>query len=119
MKRRDCIQGMAAVATGSLAVMALSGCDAGSGERSRNASSGESVEHRVKKIVADQLGAVPKKLRAKTRFVEDLGADSLDAVELVMAFEHEFNVVIKDDVAVELRTIGDVVEFLEQAASKQ
>jgi acyl carrier protein len=65
--------------------------------------------------VADLLGSDPKVVTPESRFVEDLGADSLDTVELVMAAEEEFEVTISDDVAATLRTVGDLVRWLEKA----
>jgi acyl carrier protein len=65
-------------------------------------------------IVTEQLGLDPKTVKPESRFVEDLGADSLDTVELVMATEEEFDVAIPDEVAEKLRTVGDLVRWLEK-----
>ena len=73
------------------------------------------VAERVKKIVIDHLGVEPEKVVDKASFIDDLGADSLDIVELVMAFEEEFGVEIPDDAAETILTVGDAVKFLEQA----
>jgi acyl carrier protein len=73
------------------------------------------VAERVKKIVVEHLGVEPEKVVDKANFIDDLGADSLDTVELVMAFEEEFGVEIPDDAAETILTVGDAVKFLEKA----
>ena len=70
---------------------------------------------RVRKIVIDHLDADPDKVTEKASFIDDLGADSLDNVELVMAFEEEFGVEIPDDAADSILTVGDAVKFIEKA----
>ncbi len=70
---------------------------------------------RVKKVVADKLGVDAAKIEEKSSIVDDLGADSLDQVELVMAFEEEFNCEIPDEVAEKIITIKDAVEHIEAA----
>ena len=70
---------------------------------------------RVRKIVIDHLDADPDKVTEKASFIDDLGADSLDNVELVMAFEEEFNVEIPDDAAESIQTFGDAVAYLTKA----
>ena len=70
---------------------------------------------RVRKIVIDHLDADPDKVTEKASFIDDLGADSLDTVELVMAFEEEFGVEIPDDAADSILTVGDAVKFIEKA----
>jgi acyl carrier protein len=75
------------------------------------------VAERVKKIVIEHLGVEAEKVETKASFIDDLGADSLDTVELVMAFEEEFNVEIPDDMAETILTVGDAVKFLEGATS--
>ncbi len=70
------------------------------------------VAERVKKIVVEHLGVEPEKVVEKANFIDDLGADSLDTVELVMAFEEEFGVEIPDDAAETIVTVGDAVKFL-------
>ncbi|KAF0135680.1 MAG: acyl carrier protein [Phreatobacter sp.] len=72
---------------------------------------------RVKKIVVEQLGVDAEKVVPTASFIDDLGADSLDTVELVMAFEEEFGVEIPDDAAETILTVGDAVKFLEKATS--
>lgn len=74
------------------------------------------VAERVKKIVIEHLGAEEEKVVEAASFIEDLGADSLDTVELVMAFEEEFGVEIPDDAAEKIVTVGDAVSFLSKAA---
>jgi acyl carrier protein len=75
------------------------------------------VAERVKKIVVEHLGVDADKVVAGANFIDDLGADSLDTVELVMAFEEEFNVEIPDDAAETIVTVGDAVKFLEKNAA--
>ena len=73
------------------------------------------VAERVKKIVVEHLGVEADKVVDGANFIEDLGADSLDTVELVMAFEEEFGVEIPDDAADSILTVGDAVKFIEKA----
>jgi len=75
------------------------------------------VADRVKKIVVEHLGVEADKVVENANFIDDLGADSLDTVELVMAFEEEFNVEIPDDAAETIVTVGDAVRFLEKNAA--
>ena len=70
------------------------------------------VAERVKKIVIEHLGVETDKVVESASFIDDLGADSLDTVELVMAFEEEFGVEIPDDAAETIQTVGDAVKFL-------
>jgi len=72
---------------------------------------------RVSKIVVDHLGVDAEKVTLEASFIDDLGADSLDTVELVMAFEEEFSVEIPDDAAETIMTVGDAVKFLDSAKS--
>lgn len=72
------------------------------------------VADRVKKIVVEHLAVDAEKVKMEASFIEDLGADSLDTVELVMAFEEEFGVEIPDDAAETITTVGDAVKLLEQ-----
>lgn len=74
--------------------------------------SDKSIEERVKDIIVDQLGVSAEQVTAEAKFVEDLGADSLDTVELVMALEEEFEVVVPDDEAEKLQAVKDVVSFI-------
>ena len=72
------------------------------------------VAERVKKIVVEHLGADADKVVEGASFIDDLGADSLDTVELVMAFEEEFSVEIPDDAAESIQTVGDAVKFISE-----
>lgn len=72
-----------------------------------------SVMERVTDIVADQFGVDKEKISADTSFVNDLGADSLDTVELVMELEEEFDINIPDDAAEKIQTVGQAVEYIE------
>ena len=74
------------------------------------------IQEQVKKIVVDHLGIDEAKVLPEAKFIDDLGADSLDTVELVMAFEEEFEVEIPDDAAEKIQTVKDAVDFLESAA---
>jgi len=69
---------------------------------------------RVKKIIVEQLGVDPDKVAREARFKEDLEADSLDLVELIMAFEDEFGGEISDEEAQQIKTVGGAVDYLEQ-----
>ncbi|HOY47554.1 MAG TPA: acyl carrier protein [Alphaproteobacteria bacterium] len=71
---------------------------------------------RVKKIVADKLGVEEAKVKETSAFVNDLGADSLDVVEFVMEVEKEFNIVIPDEDAGKMATVGDAVKYIESHA---
>ncbi|RMF18314.1 MAG: acyl carrier protein [Gammaproteobacteria bacterium] len=70
------------------------------------------VEERVKKIVCEQLGVKESEVQATSKFVEDLGADSLDTVELVMALEEEFEIEIPDEEAEKIATVQDAIDFI-------
>jgi acyl carrier protein len=70
------------------------------------------VEEKVKDIIVEELGVEREKLTSEASFMEDLGADSLDTVELVMAFEKEFDIDIPDEDAEKLRTVGDAMNYL-------
>ena len=74
----------------------------------------DSIKKRVYRIIVDELGVEPEKVRDSAAFQDDLGADSLDTVELVMAFEEEFDLDISDEDADALQTVGQVVSYLEQ-----
>jgi acyl carrier protein len=71
------------------------------------------IAERVKKIVVEHLGVEPDKVTDQASFIDDLGADSLDTVELVMAFEEEFGCEIPDDAAEKIITVKDAVNFIE------
>jgi len=72
---------------------------------------------RVKKIVVEHLGVEADKVTPEASFIDDLGADSLDIVELVMAFEEEFNVEIPDDAAEKITTVKDATDYIDQHQS--
>ena len=72
------------------------------------------IEERVKKIVVEHLGVEEAKIQSDSKFIDDLGADSLDTVELVMAFEEQFECEIPDDVAEKILTIQDAINYLEE-----
>ena len=73
----------------------------------------DDVANKVKKIVADHLGIEDTKVTEEASFIDDLGADSLDTVELVMAFEEEFGSEIADSEAEKILTVGDAIKFIE------
>jgi len=75
------------------------------------------VANKVKKMVADHLGVDELKVTDEANFIDDLGADSLDTVELVMAFEEEFGSEISDSEAEKILTVGDAIKFIESRAS--
>jgi len=77
-----------------------------------------SVFERVQDIVADQLGVEKEKINPETSFVNDLGADSLDTVELVMELEEEFDIDIPDDAAEKIQTVGEAVDYIESHAGR-
>lgn len=74
----------------------------------------DSAEARVKEIIIDELGVEADKVTSDASFVDDLGADSLDTVELVMAFEEEFGIDIPDEDAEQMRTVGEAIAYIEQ-----
>lgn len=74
------------------------------------------VAARVKKIVVEHLGVEADKVTDNASFIDDLGADSLDTVELVMAFEEEFGIEIPDDAAEKIQTVGDAIGFIQSNA---
>jgi acyl carrier protein len=75
-----------------------------------------SVEERVKQIIVDELGVDEAEVTSNARFIDDLGADSLDTVELVMRFEEEFNIEIPDEAAEKIASVRDAVEYIEKHA---
>jgi acyl carrier protein len=77
------------------------------------------VEDRVKSIIVEQLGVDAEEVTPEASFVEDLGADSLDTVELIMAFEEEFGVEISDDEAEKIRKVKDAVEYIDKHTKAQ
>ncbi len=70
------------------------------------------VEERVKEIICEQLGVEEDEVAPTAKFIEDLGADSLDTVELVMAFEEEFDLEIPDEDAEKIATVGDAIQYI-------
>ena len=75
------------------------------------------IEERVKKIIVEQLGVKEEEVKAEASFVDDLGADSLDTVELVMALEEEFDTEIPDEEAEKITTVGDAIKFIESQSN--
>ena len=75
------------------------------------------IEERVKKIVVEHLGVEESKIQSDSKFIDDLGADSLDTVELVMAFEEEFGSEISDSEAEKILTVGDAIKFIENKSN--
>ena len=76
------------------------------------------IEEKVKEILIAQLDVKPEQITPQARIVEDLGADSLDTIELVMAFEEEYGIEIPDEKAERLRTVGDVIKYLTEMLNK-
>ncbi len=75
----------------------------------------KSIEDRIRTIIATELGVKPEQITPEAKFIEDLGADSLDTVELVMALEEEFGNEIPDEDAEKLTSVGDVIRFIEES----
>jgi len=72
----------------------------------------QSIEDKVKEIIVERLSVTADKVTSDAKFIEDLGADSLDTVELVMAFEEEFNIDVPDEDSEKLTTVGEVVQYI-------
>ncbi|PIU18775.1 MAG: acyl carrier protein [Elusimicrobia bacterium CG08_land_8_20_14_0_20_59_10] len=79
----------------------------------------ENLEERVKKIIIEQLAVDSAEVTEKAQFVQDLGADSLDTVELVMALEEEFDIEIPDEDAEKIKTVGEAVNYIKDKAGKK
>ena len=79
--------------------------------------SDQSTEEKIKKIIVEQLGVNEDQVTPEAKFIEDLGADSLDTVELVMAFEEEFGIEVPDEEAEKLTSVADVISYVENNAS--
>ena len=73
----------------------------------------EDIKNKIKKIVADHLGIEEEKVTEEASFIDDLGADSLDTVELVMAFEEKFGIEIPDDAAETIQTVQNAIDYIE------
>jgi len=80
---------------------------------------GNSIEEKVKEIIIDQLGVDAEEVTLEAKFIEDLGADSLDTVELVMALEEEFNIEIPDEDAEKIVTVRDAIKYIKSHAPSQ
>ena len=76
------------------------------------------VVDKVKSIIAEQLGVKPEEVTPAASFIDDLGADSLDTVELVMALEEEFGIEIPDEDAEKMKTVGDAIRYIEEKSAK-
>ena len=76
----------------------------------------DSIEQKVKDIVVEQLNVTPDQVKTESKFIDDLGADSLDTVELVMAFEEEFGIEVPDEEAEKLTAVSDVIEYIEKVS---
>ena len=76
----------------------------------------DNIQEKVRDIIVEQLGVNPEQVTPEAKFIEDLGADSLDTVELVMAFEEEFGIDVPDEEAEKLQSVGDVVRYVEENA---
>jgi acyl carrier protein len=74
----------------------------------------ESIEDKVKQIIVDELGVEESEVTANARFIDDLGADSLDTVELVMRFEEEFSIEIPDEDAEKIQSVRDAIAYIEE-----
>lgn len=77
----------------------------------------ENIEERVKNIIVEQLGVDAAEVVPTAQFVNDLGADSLDTVELIMALEEEFDIEIPDDKAEKIKTVGEALDYIKQAVA--
>lgn len=77
-----------------------------------------SIEEKIKSIIADQLGVKKEEITPQSSFIDDLGADSLDTVELVMALEDEFSIEIPDEEAEKMTTVGQVIKYIEENMKK-
>ncbi len=81
--------------------------------------SDKSIEEKVTDIIVEQLSVNAEQVNPDAKFIEDLGADSLDTVELVMAFEEEFSIEVPDEEAEKLQTVGDVIRYVEGNGSSE
>jgi acyl carrier protein len=78
----------------------------------------KTVEEKVKNIIVEQLGVEPEQVRPEAQFVNDLGADSLDTVELIMALEEEFDIEIPDEQAEKIKTVGEALQHITSKVAK-
>ena len=78
-----------------------------------------SAEEKIKSIIAEQLGVKKEEIKPESSFIDDLGADSLDTVELVMALEEEFGIEIPDEDAEKMTTVGDAIKYIEEKAKNK
>jgi acyl carrier protein len=76
----------------------------------------ESIEQKVKEIIVEQLNVTPDQVKNDAKFIDDLGADSLDTVELVMAFEEEFGIEVPDEEAEKLVCVNDIVTYIQKVS---
>ncbi len=76
----------------------------------------ESIEQKVKEIIVEQLNVTPDQVKNESKFIDDLGADSLDTVELVMAFEEEFGIEVPDEEAEKLLCVNDIVAYIKKVS---
>ncbi len=76
------------------------------------------IEERVREIIIDQLGVTEEEVKTEASFIDDLGADSLDTAELVMAFEQEFGISIPDEEAEKIKTVGQAIEHVKKAVKE-
>ena len=76
------------------------------------------IEEKIRKIICEQLGAKPEEVKPEADLINDLGVDSLDSVELVMAMEEEFNIEISDEDAEGLKTVGDIIGYLKNKTGR-
>ena len=76
----------------------------------------ESIEQKVKEIIVEQLNVTPEQVTNEAKFIDDLGADSLDTVELVMAFEEEFGIEVPDEEAEKLVCVNDITSYIEKVS---
>jgi len=86
-------------------------------ERAEGEENGKAVAEKVKNIIVEQLGVDEDEVNGKASFTDDLGADSLDIVELVMAFEEEFSIEIPDEAAEKIATVQNAIDFIESKSS--
>lgn len=77
------------------------------------------VDEKVKEIISEQLGVKKEEIKPESSFIDDLGADSLDTVEVVMALEEEFGIEIPDEDAEKITTVGDATKYIEEKLSKK